>query len=130
MFEPICEYMIEKKGHREWVGWLPPVIASPPQAGEAILPMLNKDCFGPSGLAMTPKYRFRFSKTGDARFMGHLELMDVLKRSLGRLKVPVAFSQGFHPQMKISMGYPLPTGIESEWEFFDLELKEGVNPQS
>ncbi|MDO8518905.1 MAG: TIGR03936 family radical SAM-associated protein, partial [Deltaproteobacteria bacterium] len=123
IFVPGPEGLVAKKGHREWIGW-PQIPPDPPfsKGGNQISPEDNYPPLKKGGRG--DLYRLRFSKTGDARFMGHLELMDVLKRTLGRLKIPVAFSQGFHPQMKISMGYPLPLGIESEWEFFDLELKE------
>lgn len=60
--------------------------------------------------------------------MGHLETMGVIKRAIKRASFPVCFSEGFHPQMKISMGQPLPWGIESEHEYFDLELKSHMNP--
>ena len=36
--------------------------------------------------------------------------------------LPVAFSLGFNPAPRLSFGPPLPLGLESEAEFFDLEL--------
>lgn len=76
----------------------------------------------------TPPQRLRvhFIKTNEAALMGHLELMSVLKRAIARNNVPVCFSEGFHPQMKLAMGYALPIGIESEHEFFDITLNKSV----
>lgn len=76
------------------------------------------------------KIRVQFTKTGSARFMGHLELMGVLKRSLKRVKVPACYSEGFHPQMRLAMGHALPVGVESQWEFFDLDIKHLISLDS
>jgi radical SAM-linked protein len=72
------------------------------------------------------KLRVKFIKMGWAALQGHLELMEILKRAILRSKVPAAYSGGFHPQMKLAMGYALPLGIESECEFFDLTILEPV----
>lgn len=74
------------------------------------------------------RLRVRFSKTGPAAIFSHLELMGILKRAIERNKIPVAYSEGFHPQMKLSMGYALPLGVESEWEFFDLPVTHTIQP--
>jgi len=74
------------------------------------------------------RLRFRYSKTGSARFLGHLELMTVVIRAIRRAGVPIKYSQGFHPMPKLSFGQPLPVGIESLEEYLDLELNEGMEP--
>ncbi len=114
-----------KKGHREWYGW---------QAARE--PAVSSEASPVGFSSVTPhvilppttfKLRARYSKMGDARFMGHLELMGALKRSITRLQLPVKYSEGFHPQMKLAMSHPLPLGLESDWEFFDLELISPVD---
>lgn len=72
------------------------------------------------------KLRITFSKTGLAALMGHLELMGSLKRAFLRNSVPVAYSGGFHPQVKMSMGFALPLGVESTCEQFDLTLTHPI----
>lgn len=74
------------------------------------------------------RLRVHFSKTGPAAFIGHLELMNMLRRAIGRNEFPVAYSEGYHPQMKISMGMPLSLGVESECESFDLVLRKKIEP--
>jgi radical SAM family uncharacterized protein/radical SAM-linked protein len=68
-----------------------------------------------------------FSKTGDARFLGHLEMASVLTRALKRAGIPVKFSRGHHPKAKISFQDTLPLGIESREEIFNIAVPEDVD---
>ncbi|MBW2039048.1 MAG: TIGR03960 family B12-binding radical SAM protein [Deltaproteobacteria bacterium] len=68
------------------------------------------------------KIRSHFVKVGEARFIGHLEMIDVLVRAARRAGISMKFSEGFHPLPKISFTNPLPLGTESLMEFMDLEL--------
>ena len=71
-----------------------------------------------------------FSKLDQAKYLGHLELVNVFLRALKRAEIPVVFSQGFHPKPKVSFDDPLPIGIESEQERFTLSVPDYVRPQS
>jgi radical SAM family uncharacterized protein/radical SAM-linked protein len=68
------------------------------------------------------KIRSRFVKVGEAKFLGHLEMVDVFVRAARRAGIPMRFSEGFHPLPKISFTNPLPVGTESLAEFMDLNL--------
>jgi radical SAM family uncharacterized protein/radical SAM-linked protein len=68
------------------------------------------------------KLRSQFVKVGAARFLGHLEMVDVFVRAARRAGIPMRFSEGFHPLPKISFTNPLPVGTESLAEFMDLDL--------
>jgi radical SAM family uncharacterized protein/radical SAM-linked protein len=68
------------------------------------------------------KIRSQFVKVGEARFLGHLEMVDVFVRAARRAAIPMRFSEGFHPLPKISFTNPLPVGTESLAEFMDLDL--------
>lgn len=122
VYVPGKEAVVVKKGHREWYGWK--------QMDNSPLPPLKpalsevEGVRGGEGELRNTIFRIHYSKTNEARFIGHLELMDVLKRGFKRLKTPVAYSEGFHPQMKFSMGHPLSVGVESQWEYFDVTLTE------
>jgi radical SAM family uncharacterized protein/radical SAM-linked protein len=72
------------------------------------------------------KIRSHFIKVREARFLGHLEMIDVFVRAARRAGIPVQFSEGFHPLPKISFTNPLPVGMESLAEFMDLELTRYV----
>ncbi len=75
-----------------------------------------------SGLRTPARFRCRFSKTGEARFLSHRELVDLVRRALRRTGLPIRYSGGFHPHARISMAPALPVGAEGEREFFDFEL--------
>ena len=68
--------------------------------------------------------RFRVEKTGPARFIPHLDFIEVIKRGCRMAGLPVSFSQGFNKRERLSFGYPLPLGIESVSELFDADLHD------
>ncbi|MCL2404217.1 MAG: TIGR03936 family radical SAM-associated protein [Defluviitaleaceae bacterium] len=68
------------------------------------------------------KMRLRFSKSGNLRFIGHLDFLKVFQQTLGRSKLPVAYSQGFNPHMLLSFALPLPLGMTSIHDYADLTL--------
>jgi len=70
------------------------------------------------------------AKTGMARFFSHLDLQRTLERVIRRAGVPIAFTQGFSPHMKISYASALATGTSSEGEFVDIELAEEIAPEA
>jgi radical SAM-linked protein len=67
-------------------------------------------------------YRMEYCKTGDVRFLGHLDLQRQLQLALRRSGLPVAYSQGYHPHLLLKFGPPLPLGVEGERELLDLAL--------
>jgi len=69
--------------------------------------------------------RLRWRKENPARFTSHLDSMRALERAIRRADIPVAYTEGFNPHMKLSFGPPLPLGFVSDDEYFDLHL-EGV----
>jgi radical SAM family uncharacterized protein/radical SAM-linked protein len=62
------------------------------------------------------KLKVSFSKTGKAKYFGHLELVNIMFRAINRAGIDVKYSQGFHPKPKVSFENPLAIGIESESE--------------
>ncbi|MBW1820145.1 MAG: TIGR03960 family B12-binding radical SAM protein [Deltaproteobacteria bacterium] len=62
------------------------------------------------------KLRVSFSKTGKAKYFGHLELVNIMFRAIKRAEIDIKYSQGFHPKPKVSFEDPLAIGIESESE--------------
>jgi radical SAM family uncharacterized protein/radical SAM-linked protein len=71
-----------------------------------------------------------YAKLERAKYFGHLELVNIFLRALRRAKIPLKYSQGFHPKPKISFDDPLPIGIESHREHFTLAVADYVKPQS
>lgn len=70
-----------------------------------------------------------YSRLGQARFFGHLELVNILLRAIRRARIPVAYSRGFHPMPKISFDDPLPLGYESLQERFHMRVPGNVKPE-
>jgi radical SAM-linked protein len=58
------------------------------------------------------------------RFTSHLDLMRTWERALRRSGLPLAFTQGHRPHLKLSFGPPLPLGFRSRAEVFDLEFSQ------
>jgi radical SAM family uncharacterized protein/radical SAM-linked protein len=80
----------------------------------------------PAGLSSGQETRFlvEFTKTGPMSLLGHLEMVEALKKSFRRSGLPVAYSQGFHPQPKLSFMSALPLGLESLSELMVVTLTE------
>ncbi|MFC1856956.1 TIGR03960 family B12-binding radical SAM protein [Thermodesulfobacteriota bacterium] len=75
------------------------------------------------------RLRITYSKLNQAKYFGHLELVNIFLRALRRAGVPLKFSEGFHPLPRISFEDPLPIGMESRKEVFYLTVYDGVTPQ-
>jgi radical SAM-linked protein len=71
----------------------------------------------------------RISRTGLQRHLTHLEAMNGWLRALRRAKVPLAYSQGFHPHPKFAFSSAMPHGEQSWGEYLDLVLVERVVPE-
>jgi radical SAM family uncharacterized protein/radical SAM-linked protein len=74
------------------------------------------------------KVRCRFAVTGALRFLSHLETVRVFTRALRRARLPVQYSQGFHPQPMLAFATALPVGVESTSEYADIGLYEPLEP--
>jgi len=68
------------------------------------------------------RVRAEFSKTGDLRYLSHLEMSSALLRGLRRANVPLLYSEGFHPAPKVAFGPALSVGTAGKKEYFDMEV--------
>lgn len=75
------------------------------------------------------RVRFRIGRTGDVRFLSHLENKEVWIRALRRAGAPMSHSQGFHKQPKVTFATAEPVGEESVGDVMDVVLRERVEPQ-
>lgn len=64
--------------------------------------------------------RISYQKKGPLRYISHLDLQKVWIRVLLRAKIPLIYTQGFHPAPKIATAWPLPLGWEGKNELIDL----------
>lgn len=70
------------------------------------------------------RVRLWYRKVGPARFLGNLELIDVIMQALRRTRLPLAFTAGHHPKPRLRFGPALPLGAESYCELVDVDLTE------
>jgi radical SAM-linked protein len=68
------------------------------------------------------RFRITYQKTEPLRYAGNLDLQKIWERYLRRAELPVAYSQGFHPQPRIQQACPLPLGFLSLDEKIDIYL--------
>jgi radical SAM-linked protein len=92
-------------------------------------------CGGRDRNAMTdPQFAQRWSvclsKEGDARFLGQLDFGRLVERSLRRSGLPVVYTQGFNPRIRLTFVDALPLGIASEGEWVGLTLTEDLLPEA
>jgi radical SAM-linked protein len=73
------------------------------------------------------RVRITFSKQGALRYTGHLDLHKILERSLRRARLPLVYSQGYHPQPRINLAAALPLGFASRAEVMDIWLNGEVD---
>ncbi|MBI4558077.1 MAG: TIGR03960 family B12-binding radical SAM protein [Candidatus Hydrogenedentes bacterium] len=108
----LCKHMLKrsKAGSAEERDWqrkpLPPRVEPPP----------------------VQRLRFRIGRTGEARFLSHLELMNAWVRALRRARAPLSYSQGFHAHPKVNFSTASPVGEESSGDYMDILLKGRVEP--
>jgi radical SAM-linked protein len=72
------------------------------------------------------RVRITFAKQGALRYTGHLDLHKLWERTARRADLPLAYSQGFHPQPKMNIAAALPLGFSSRCEVMDMRLKNDI----
>jgi radical SAM-linked protein len=72
------------------------------------------------------KYRVRFAKSGDLRFVSHHDLMHVTERMLRRADLSVPPTQGFNPRPRMWFASALALGVTGLNEILEFELTESL----
>ena len=75
------------------------------------------------------RYRIKLTKTGILRYFSHLDWQNTFFKALSRSGLNIAFSQGFNPAMKVSMGVALPLFAQSLCELADIELYDNLQTE-
>lgn len=68
------------------------------------------------------KYSVSYSKLGNARFFGHLELVNIITKAFRRAGLTVEKSHGYNPRPKVTFSDPMPLGMESLEEQFVVSV--------
>ena len=68
----------------------------------------------------------KFSRTGYVKYVSQLEQIDFFRRAFKRTNLPLAYTNGFSPQVKAAFGPAIAVGYESDSEYVDLSLTSKV----
>lgn len=82
---------------------------------------------------MTPtddrfRLRLRYGKQGRSRYLGHLDMMRSLERTIRRAAIPYVLTQGFNQRMKVAYSAALPLGAASSCEWLDIYVSRFEDP--
>lgn len=70
------------------------------------------------------------TKGEELRFLGHLDFLRTLERAIIRSKIPVAYSEGFNPHMRLSFDAALSVGVAADPLYADLRLEQDMDIES
>jgi len=70
------------------------------------------------------KLRVVYSKSKEAIFLSHLDMIRVFETALARADILVEHTNGFNPRPELVFAHPLSVGIESTGEIFEVNLVE------
>ena len=65
-----------------------------------------------------------YTKLGEFKYCSHLELKALWERVLRKAELPVRYTEGFNPHIKISFPWALPVNVESFDEILEVEITE------
>ena len=66
--------------------------------------------------------RLLFTKTGNAVWISHLDLMRLFQRAFKRAGLQLRHTQGFNPRPSVSIALPLSVGVSSACELLEFDL--------
>ena len=66
------------------------------------------------------RIRFTYYKNKSLQYTSTLDIQLIWERACRRSSLPIAYSQGFHPQARIQQALPLPLGFTSKCEIVDI----------
>lgn len=119
--DPILQTKLNQD-HRDQIEFGPIPTPKPHQKAEA--PQIDEKL-----KKKAVRYRIWHKKLGQAAFLSQLEIQALFDRAMRRAKLPLAFSQGFHPMPLLTFGMALTTGIESNAEWFAITLREPMSKE-
>ena len=70
-----------------------------------------------------------FEKGAALRYIGHLDLMRTVQRGLRRSNLPIKYSNGFNPHIRLSFAAPLSVGVVGLNELMEVPLEDGVTAE-
>ncbi|UCG32871.1 MAG: DUF2344 domain-containing protein [Phycisphaerales bacterium] len=77
---------------------------------------------------MRLRYLLRFAIEGDLRFISHKDTIRMFERLLVRSRLPVSYSEGFNPRVRLWLPLPRSVGTSAEDEVLIFEVTEELAP--
>ena len=74
------------------------------------------------------RYLLTFSATGRARYLGHLDTMELFRRAVRRAGGRLALSGGMRPKPLLSLAMPRGVGVEGRAELAEFTLQGAPEP--
>lgn len=68
------------------------------------------------------KVRIKFARHGAVKFIGHLDMMRYFQKAIRRAGIDICYSNGFSPHQIMSFAMPLGVGVETNGDYFDIEV--------
>ena len=72
------------------------------------------------------RFTLRYAKYGDARYLGHIDTMNILLRALRASGVSMRTHGKYRPMPNVALTDALPVGIESTCELMEIEVDSNV----
>ena len=72
-------------------------------------------------------FRIVFSKSKDAIFLTHLDVMNIFEQAFIRADIKIKYTEKKKPKPMITFADPLPKGIESVGEVMEVCLEESID---
>jgi radical SAM-linked protein len=69
-----------------------------------------------------------YAKEEPVRFIGHLDLMRAMERALRRAGLPLAYSRGHNPRLRMTFAAALPLGATGAAELMAVDLTDRLAP--
>lgn len=73
-----------------------------------------------------PRLRVAYRKGERLAYLGHLEVLTTMERSIRRAGLPVSIGNGFARRMRVQFSQALPVGASSSCEYLDVRLEEAM----
>ena len=74
------------------------------------------------------RLRVEYGKDDRLAYLGHLEVIGTVQRSVRRAGLPFSIGNGFARRMRIQFSQALPVGASSACEYYDVYLEDRIDP--
>lgn len=75
------------------------------------------------------RIRFRFARNDALKHISHLDMMRLFQRALRRSGLPLAYSEGYNPHLRLNIALPLPVNVTASEEYGEVFLAQEVTTE-